>query len=348
MIRIQPSIIDNIKKASRLEELFPMVQSAIELEHSTIPPYLTAMFSFKPGTGSYIRTVIHSIVIEEMLHMTIACNILNALGGSPAINKKDFVPEYPGPLPMGIGGNLIVGLQGYSKEVVKNVFMEIEEPEHPLVLKDKPVAMVSAEETYKTIGDFYNALIAKINDIAPDTLPGDASKQVTSGFFAKEVLFPIIKKEDAVNAINIIIEQGEGTESSPADFDSEIAHYYKFEELYKGRQLIKDPGAPYGYSFSGDEIPFDPADVQPIFPNTKAEMLPEGSEERRRVDEFNNTYSSLLYGLHRTFNGDPGYLNQTLGLMFDMKLATEKLCAMPFPGKTGFTIGPTFEWVAQP
>ena len=44
-----------------------------------------------------------------MLHMTIACNLLNALGRAPLIDAADFVPCYPGPLPLGIGTDLSVG-----------------------------------------------------------------------------------------------------------------------------------------------------------------------------------------------------------------------------------------------
>ena len=34
-----------------------------------------------------------------MLHMTIACNVLNAVGGQPAIDRAGFVPDYPMILP---------------------------------------------------------------------------------------------------------------------------------------------------------------------------------------------------------------------------------------------------------
>lgn len=343
MIKIDPAFVQQVNSATEVADLFEMLQKAIELEHATIPPYLTALFSLKPGTSKDTARIIHSIVIEEMLHMTIAANILNALKGSPVINKKDFVPAYPTSLPMGIGQGLVVGLEAYSLIVVKNKFMEIEEPETPLVLK----SLTDKLPEFNTIGEFYMALQAKIDELAPDILPGDASKQVTSDFFPADQLYPIIKKTEAISAINIIIEQGEGTPTSPVDFEGEIAHYYKFEELYKGHKLIKDSTAPHGYSYSGDPIPFDPANVFPLFPNTKAAMLTPGSEERRRVDEFNNSYSSLLDGLHRTFNGEPDYLNNTIGVMYDLKLYAEKICAMPFPGKTGFTIGPTFEWVPQ-
>ncbi len=343
MLKIDPSFISKVNNASTLDDLFEMLQKAIELEHATIPPYLTALFSFKPGTGGYTGSIIHSIVIEEMLHMTIAANILNALGGSPVIDQRYFVPAYPTPLPMGIGHGLIVGLEKYSLALVKDIFMEIEEPENPLVLKKVAASLPD----FNTIGQFYIALQQKIDELAPDVLPGDASKQVTSDFFSTKDLFPIIRKEDAINAINIIIEQGEGTSVSPVDPENEIAHYYKFEELSRGRKLKKDSTAPYGYSFTGDAISFDPANVYPIFPNTKAAMLTPGSEARRIADEFNASYSSLLNGLHRTFNGEPAYLSNTIGVMYDLKLCAAKLCAMPFPGKSGFTVGPGFEWVQQ-
>lgn len=342
MLQIDSRYIEKALSANALEELYPLLQNAVELEHSTIPPYLTAMFSLNPSSNPVQRQVIHSIVIEEMLHMTIAANILNALGGHPVINHADFVPEYPGPLPMGIGNGLIVGLEKYSTDVVKNVFMEIEEPENPLVFKSVSLA---ALPTYSTIGQFYQAIQQKIDELAPDELPGDKSKQVTSSFFPADELFPIYTKQHAIDAINIIIEQGEGTSTSPLDQEDELAHYYRFEELYKGKRLVKDDAAPNGYSFSGPAIPFSPEGVFPLFPNTKISMLPVGSEEWKRMTEFNTSYYSLLSGLHTTFNGQPGMLDNTVGVMYDLKLTAQKLCATPFPGKPGYTIGPSFEFI---
>lgn len=341
MIKIDPIFVERVKKATSYEDLFPLMQNAIELEHATIPPYLTAIFSLKPKTNKEIRKLIHSIVIEEMLHMSISSNILNALGGAPDINKNSFVPEYPTGLPMGIGEDLIVGLANYSIDQVQNVFMKIEEPEHPIVFE----SLAAGELTFSTIGEFYAAIQKKIIELPGDKLPGDKKLQVTSSFFPANLLYPIHTTEEAVSAIDIIVRQGEGTTTTPFDEEGHLAHYYEFEELYKGRRLIKDPSAPNGYSFSGDVIPFDQNDVFPIFANTKASMLPEGSEERRRADDFNVTYSRLLNGLHKTFNGNPDFLDGTIGLMYDVKLSGEKLCATPFPGQEGLNIGPPFEFV---
>ena len=343
MLKINPAFVRAITDARSLKELFPLLQNAIELEHSTIPPYLTALFSFKPNTESAIRTVIHSIVIEEMLHMTIAANILNALDGHPDISNPKFVPNYPTQLPMGIGGSLVVGIEKYSLDVVKNVFMEIEEPEHPIPFRK--TKGIEEAPTFKTIGEFYLALQAKINELAPEVLPGNPDKQVTSSFFAPELLFPILTRTDASNAIDIIIEQGEGTSTTPVGTDGELAHYYKFEELYKCQELVPDPHAPHGYSFTGPIIPFDASNVLPLFPNTKANMLPLGSEERRLLEAFNQTYSNLLHGLHHTFNGHPDQLGSTIGLMFDLRLACQRMAEMPFPGRYGYTLGPSYEFV---
>ncbi len=345
MLKIDKNIIIAIDSAKKLEDLHHLVQNAIELEHATIPPYLTAMFSFHPNTNKEIWEIINSVVIEEMLHMSIASNVLNALGGKPAINVEHFIPKYKGHLPMGIGGSLEVGLEQYSKKQVKNVFMEIEEPEHPIDFPTIMSLVSKKEETFATIGQFYHAVQCKIDELADDILPGKVERQFTTRFFPAEELFPIITKQDAIKAIDIIIEQGEGSENSPIDPEGELAHYYRFEELYYGHRLIKDATAENGYSFTGPEIPFDKSAVYNLFPNTKLAMLPDGTEEKRLANQFSFVYAKLLNALHRTFNGDVGFFDNTFGLMYDLKLIANRLCAMDFPGKEAYKIGPTFEYV---
>ncbi|HVK54526.1 MAG TPA: ferritin-like protein, partial [Burkholderiales bacterium] len=138
MIKLQRSIVHGINAATKKEDLHEYLQNAVMLEHSTIPPYLTAMFSLKPGVNDMIANMIRSIVVEEMLHMTIVANILIAIGGHPQINTRGFVPKYPGPLPMSIGGaDFTVGIEAFSKELVQNTFMKIEEPEEPIPIKTK-------------------------------------------------------------------------------------------------------------------------------------------------------------------------------------------------------------------
>jgi rubrerythrin len=349
MLKIKREFVERALSAASPQELPELLQGAIELEHATIPVYLTAMMSLKPGQNREVWALIHSVVVEEMLHFSIAANVINALGGQPAINKPGFVPAYPGPLPMHINGSLVVGLEPYSRALVKNVFMEIEEPEDPLVFPVKAFrAMAAAPPAFATIGQFYRAIQEKIDELAPDRLPGDPARQVVnSAVFSDKHLFPVTTKREAIEALRIIVEQGEGTSTSPADETGELAHYYRFEELYVGRRLVVDSTAPKGYSFSGAVFPFDPNGVYPLAPNTKAADLPAGSEQRRQADQFNRLYGYLLSGLHRTFNGEPRALEATFGLMYDLKLVGERLAAMEYPGSSGNTVGPPFEFGQQ-
>ena len=41
------------------------------------------------------------VAVEEMLHLTLAANVLNAVGGTPDLTAPGFVPEYPAYLPDG-------------------------------------------------------------------------------------------------------------------------------------------------------------------------------------------------------------------------------------------------------
>lgn len=42
------------------------------------PPYLTALYSIPPGTNSEAYHILRAVVVAEMLHLTLAANILNA------------------------------------------------------------------------------------------------------------------------------------------------------------------------------------------------------------------------------------------------------------------------------
>ena len=87
----------------------------MQLEHGTIPPYLTALYSMHPGTNSDAFHVIRVVVVEEMLHLTLAANIMNAVGGTPDLTRPDFVPNYPAYLPDG-ETDFQVDVEAFSRE----------------------------------------------------------------------------------------------------------------------------------------------------------------------------------------------------------------------------------------
>jgi hypothetical protein len=296
------------------------------------------------------------VVREEMLHMTIAANVLNAIGGHPVINQPDFIPSYPGPLPMNIG-DLTVNLAPLSKEVLFDTFMKIEEPEKPI---DFPVKSLFARETpsFATIGQFYRAIIEKLQELGPKCIVGDPCLQVVNHqWFPPDELFSIRTLDDAVRGLELIVQQGEGTEKSPLDPEGDYAHYYRFAEIYYGRRLRPDSTVPEGYSYSGDPIPLDQNDIWDLVENSKASMYPEGSMARFLVDQFNYSYTSLLNSLHETFNGKPNYLNTAIGVMFDLKLQAQKMAEKQITSddlkedvsqedKVGKCLAPSFEYAS--
>jgi rubrerythrin len=342
MLRIDPAYVAAARSAQSGEELHGLLQNAIRLEHGTIPPYLTAAFSLKLGVNTPIIGIISGIAKEEMLHMAIVANVLNAIGGRPQIDREGFVPTYPGPLPMNIAGGLQVGLKKFSKDLVRDVFMEIEAPEHPIHFRS--AAAAAAE--FATIGQFYRAVIDKITELGDGIFIGDVARQVVedAGFHSQQ-LFAITNVETATRALQRVVKDGEGTTALPLDEDGKLAHYYVFEQIVRGRKLVEDATAPNGYSYTGAEIGFNPEDVWDLPDNPKASDYPAGSPERGKVDAFNAAYSRLLHLLQQAFDGSPGVVLAAVDAMRDLRDLAADVVSTADP-RTGKQLGVAFEYVA--
>lgn len=343
MIKLNRRIIAGIGAAENGVELYEYLSDAVKLEHSTIPPYLTAMFSLKPGVNECISQIIRSIVVEEMLHMTIASNILIAIGGHPEIKTKGFVPAYPGPLPMDIG-DLTVGIEAFSIPLVKNVFMAIEQPEDEVPVRPPSKLALTAEPEYATIGEFYDAIKKQIKHLGASIfIHKTAPPQVVSNrWFPPEKLFPITDPESACCAIDLIKLEGEGTSSTPFQSPGDPAHFYKFGEIVAGRQVIQTPT---GFAYDGAPILFDPSGVWPLRLNCKIADFAVGTQARTRIERFAFSYSTLLNVLHDIFNGHPEKLSAAIGMMYDLRVLAVSLFQTDTGDGTGRTVGPSFEYV---
>src|ERR1700730_812599 len=171
--------------------------------------------------------------------------------------------------------------------------------------------------TYATIGQFYQALIEKIEEFGDRIFKGDPSRQVVGDqWFPASELFAIQNAALAVQALQLVVEQGEGTQKSPLSA-GELAHYYRFEEIFKPLRLLPDSTVPEGFSF-GAEIPFDQSGVWDMVSDPKASQYPAGSQARTVVDQFNAAYTKLLNALQDTFNGSPESLDAAIGLMYEL------------------------------
>src|SRR4029079_19346345 len=117
-----------------IEGLRTRLQWAIEIEHSISQPSLCALYSIKPGTNREAVEAITSVFIEEMLHMTLAANVLNAVGGAPVLDQPGFIPTYPQHLPHS-SGTFLIPLAPFSRQTIET-FMRIENPEAPGALPE--------------------------------------------------------------------------------------------------------------------------------------------------------------------------------------------------------------------
>jgi Ferritin-like len=301
------------------------LQAAIELELSTIPPYLCGMWSIKDQSGP-TYDLINSVVLEEMLHMGLACNMLTAIGGTPQINTR--IPSYPGPLPGGVRPELTVYLAGLSKEYLLHVYMQIEYPEAgPVVL--------ALGRTFPTIGAFYDAILAAFRQLSPN-ITGE--NQLTS-FIGDNELFAIQAINDAERAISEIKEQGEGCPQSPLaeDFGGELAHYYKFAEIWHGNTLIWQNGT---WQYAGDPIPFP--DIHKMAPIPIGGYVNPSSQVQQALQDFDKQYTTVLDHLQNAWaSHSQSNLNQSISAMFKLQPLATAIMQFQLPDGSG-VYGPDF------
>ncbi len=319
-----------------VEDVQTALQTAVELEHATIPAYLTALYSIKPGQNTEAAELIRSVVMEEMLHMNLVCNILISIGGNPQIGRAGFMPTYPGPLPGGLRGDLIVSLRRCSIEHIRDCFMSIEQP----ATTDDPVHGVvkpgdPMDRSPFTIGWFYREILHALADLGPAVTYGNVDKQVM-----ELGAFPITCLADAQKAIDEIILQGEGTSPGDPDAGKELSHYYKFSEIVHGRRIVVVPG---GFSYSGGRVPFNPDGVYPMMNDPDLALYPTGSRAEVLGMQFAQTYQNLLNSLNTAFNGAPQSFGDAVGLMYSLSLAARQLMQTPSGLNDGTTAGPCFQ-----
>jgi hypothetical protein len=338
MVHLQRSMLDGLTgPAITPQSVCASLQSAVELEHATIPVYLYGLYSLDAAKNPEVVSIIQSVVVEEMLHMTLAANVLNALGGSPVIDSPDFIPSFPGPLPGGVESDLIVNLAPFSMDQLQT-YLQIEKPEDPLDIK-----LLKATSGTITIGQFYTAISDAIAVLGDSAFVDPPRNQIGPDLMRESVV--VVDVASAQQALNIIIEQGEGTTTSPEDGYGEPAHYYRFMQIQKGALLVPAPGNTPPWAYGGAPVTFDPTGVYAVATNPALPPgYPAGSVQAFANDNFNYTYTNLLQSLHALFNGDTtqDQMNRAIGLMMSLKgQAKAMMAGIPDPS---VMTGPSFQY----
>lgn len=335
-------------RITTLESLRKHLQWAMELEHSTLPPYLCALYSLDPDRNPEATEVMLSVLVEEMLHMTLVANLMNAVGGRPRLDTLEMLAPYPRWLPHG-DRSFEVPLVRFGREALE-VFLKIEQPAPPCAPPES--------DGYETIGQFYQAIVRGLRELCAqigesNVFCGDPARQVkTDAFYScGGRIITIENLTTALAALEEIVQQGEGADHLQVwdgDCDvfhperGQVAHYYRFQQLKLGRRYRRGDTARSGPT--GDPIIVDWDGVRPMRSNPRTADHPPGSPIRRAQDEFNRTYCTILHLLERAFDGSPQILGTVIGAMYGLKAQAQTL--MQLPTEDGLaTAGPTFEYM---
>jgi hypothetical protein len=336
------------------DDLISYLDAAMALEHATIPTYLTAYYSIHSTTNSDAAHIIRVAAVEEMLHLTLVANVLNAVGGSPDLTRPGFVASYPAYLPDG-EDDFTVDLRPFSREAV-DTFCKIERPRKApdagsrLVRSGTGGPLLAASPTaagmhFYSIGDFYEEIIEGLQQLAaadPGLFCGDESRQVGPEYFYSGggAIIPVRDVDSACRALRFIAAQGEGLDRGVYDADGELAHYYRFRQLQVGRyyQTGDQPDSP-----TGPELDIDWQKAYKVKVSARLADYPAGSELAAAAEAFNADYGAFLALLTRAFNGEPHRLQEAVWYMFRLRDDFNRLVRNPLPGNDGLHAAPTFE-----
>ncbi len=351
------------KERATLCKLF---QDALILELTTIPPYATACYSILEQ-GQYDRSeptivnaepieVIRQVMVEEMLHMVLAANVMNSIGGTPELNNPKLLPKYPQPLLNGRGPT--VYLRRFTPDQIKS-FRAVE-----TAPKDERAAKSG---DYHTIGGFYIYIrerLRKACDTYGDAaiFTGNEARQITDadyfgagGEVIEVIGTPSQRRKAALKAIKKIMDEGEGADLGHRAGDNDIipgpdhredvAHYFKFNEIlhsryYKPDDSIDSPP-------TGGDLIVDWSAVSPMRDDPSEKDFKNAPEIAEISAEFNAAWSGLLDGLHIAFNTDKTALRSLVPAMYDIKSLAQKLMRIPLPDGSGETAGPTWTYLAK-
>lgn len=236
------------------EELIYLLTKAAELEHLLVCQYLFAAFSIKRFEHEGLTPLQQNAVDEwgqklllisrqEMEHLGLVSNILTSIGAMPHFERPAFPHTgsyYPFPLV----------LERLNLEAVQR-FACVEKPmdvQNPLCKEPAPpnqMLSLGSPTTFTSVAQLYALIRDAITEIPmsdADLFIGPPSAQVGGGELDLDfgrigavggvydvTLFPVYDRPTALQAVDLITEQGEGT---PHSIPDEPSHYTRFLEMY--------------------------------------------------------------------------------------------------------------------
>jgi Ferritin-like len=318
------------------------LQSAIELELSTLPPYLSGQWALQDQSSTAAR-LISGITLDEMGHLGLACNLLRATGAQPQIFDGYDAIAYPGPLPGGVrpkcdpaffpcdpNFQVVLGFSDFG--AFTRMCMQIEYPENPV---PRPAAFALDKETFPSIGQFYDAILKGFQNL-DSTFEYQTDKQLQNG--APEV-FIIDGLAKATVAITRIQKQGEGSSKFPFvdPEQTQLAHFYLFGEIHFGKKFVFDAARQVG-DFTGD-----PVTIPSVFPMTPVPLGGYGANAPPEVAACDKVFTRVLQQLDQAWaNKGDSALFDAIGSMLALKEQAIALLQKQVRRAEGGVFGPQF------
>jgi hypothetical protein len=321
------------------------LQSALELELSTLPPYLCGYWCLEDSSSVPAQLII-SIAMDEMSHFGLACNMLRATGIQPLIFTGYDSIVYPGPLPGGVRPKcdpsffpcqedfqVVLGFNSFSD--FASMAMQIEYPEDPV---PRP-PLTAAADTYPTIGQFYDAVLKAFqqND---GKFTYQTALQLTNG---SPDVFVVDGLANATKAITIIQTEGEGSRRYPFvdAAGTTLSHFYKFGEIFYGKAYVYDAATKTG-NWTGS-----PITLPAVYPMTPVPLggYPAPPAE---VSACDKAFTQMLTDLDTAWaQGSASALSDAITDMSDLATAATSLLGKQIACPGGGIYGPQFRKLAQ-
>ena len=219
-----------------------------------------------------------------MLHLTLAANLLNAIGGEPVLDAPHLLPGYPRTLPHG-DQSFQIELLPFGQQALES-FLWIEQP--------SPPGAAPEADRYETIGQFYEAIERGFRHLCEglgeDALfSGKPERQITDVLPVRRVGSHRRRSRPCFRSPGTDRDRRAGRRLGAErhrDGDhqlfhadrNEVAHYYRFEELKLGRRYQQGDTASSGPTGEAVEVAWDA--VHPMRPNPRVADSPPGSQVR--------------------------------------------------------------------
>ena len=351
------------------EELVYLLGQACEIEHGLMCEYLYAQFSLKRGPdegltdGQLARVqawekALITVIKQEMLHLALATNILTAIGAAPHFERPNF-PILSRWYPPGVQ----IALVPFGERALRH-FIYLERPEgmalddaagfaaaqHAQPLTAADTGLVAVPQPWQTVGHLYRGIEAVLASLCArygedGVFIGPARAQAVTDIFEWPELIAVTDLASARQAIETIVEQGEGARG-----DWIKSHFGTFVGILE--DLLAEQAADPAFN---PARPVEPAYVR-LPPDVESGTLIEDPATAQVADLANGLYEVTLQVLSRYYihHGETAAEFNTLArtakhlMNHVMRDLGPVLTALPVgPSHPGQTAGPTFD-MARP